>query len=109
KQLAHPPCGGVCRNEPTMNQRSNFLFHAYMAIFLLYMLLPLVVMGGAALNDSRFPSILPWIGFTDRWFLDLWNDGRMWIAFRNTILVAVAVVLLTVPIGTAAAVLINSL
>jgi spermidine/putrescine transport system permease protein len=80
-----------------------------MAIFLIYMLLPLVVMGGAALNDSRFPSILPWVGFTDRWFVELWNDGRMWVAFRNTILVAVAVVAISVPIGTAAAVLINSL
>jgi spermidine/putrescine transport system permease protein len=92
-----------------MNRNSNWLFHAYMAIFLIYMLLPLVVMGGAALNDSRFPSILPWVGFTDRWFVELWNDGRMWVAFRNTILVAVAVVAISVPIGTAAAVLINSL
>jgi spermidine/putrescine transport system permease protein len=80
-----------------------------MAIFLLYMLLPLVVMGGAALNDSRFPSILPWVGFTDRWFLELWNDGRMWIAFRNTIIVALAVVAVSVPIGTSAAILVNSL
>ena len=56
------------------------------------MLLPLVVMGGAALNDSRFPSVYPWVGFTDRWFVELWNDARMWIAFRNTLFVALAVV-----------------
>ena len=80
-----------------------------MVVFLLYMLLPLVVMGGAAFNDSRFPSVYPWVGFTDRWFVELWNDGRMWGAFRNTILVALAVVGLSVPIGTAAAILINSL
>jgi spermidine/putrescine transport system permease protein len=94
-----------------MNQgkKSDWLFHLYMGVFLAYMLLPLVVMGGAALNDSRFPSILPWVGFTDRWFVELWNDGRMWVAFRNTIGVAVAVVLISVPIGTSAAVLINSL
>ena len=49
------------------------------------MLLPLIVMGGAALNDSRFPSVYPWVGFTDRWFVELWNDSRMWIAFGNTI------------------------
>src|SRR4051794_35650906 len=94
-----------------MNQakKSDWLFHAYMVLFLAYMLLPLVVMGGAAFNDSRFPSILPWVGLTDRWFLDLWNDGRMWVAFRNTILVAIAVVAVSVPIGTAAAILVNSL
>jgi spermidine/putrescine transport system permease protein len=46
---------------------------------------------------------------TDRWFIDLWNDTRIWIAFRNTILVAIAVVVIAVPIGTAAAILINSI
>jgi len=92
-----------------MKTRSNFLFHAYMVAFLAYMLLPLIVMGGAAFNDSRFPSVYPWVGWTDRWFLDLWNDGRMWVSFRNTIFVALAVVAMAVPIGTAAAILINSI
>src|SRR5215470_5369023 len=92
-----------------MKTRSNFLFHAYMVAFLAYMLLPLIVMGGAAFNDSRFPSVYPWVGWTDRWFVDLWEDGRMWVAARNTVLVAVAVVLISVPIGTSAAILVNSL
>src|SRR5262249_5925137 len=92
-----------------MKARSNFLFHAYMVLFLAYMLLPLIVMGGAAFNDSRFPSVYPWVGWTDRWFVDLWNDGRMWVSFRNTVLVALAVVAMSVPIGTAAAILINSI
>ncbi len=89
--------------------KSNWAFHAYMVAFLIYMLLPLVVMGGAAFNDSRFPSVYPWAGWTDRWFVDLFADGRMWTSFRNTILVALGVVALSVPIGTAAAILINSL
>jgi spermidine/putrescine transport system permease protein len=88
---------------------SDFFFHLYMVVFLAYMLLPLIVMGGAALNDSRFPSVYPWVGFTDRWFVELWNDARMWVAFGNTLLVAVAVVVISIPIGTAAAILINSL
>ena len=37
------------------------------------------------------------------------TTSRMWIAFRNTILVALAVVAISVPIGTAAAILINSI
>jgi spermidine/putrescine transport system permease protein len=93
----------------TEHKRSNWLFHAYMALFIVYLLVPLVVMGGAAFNDSRFPSVYPWVGWTDRWFIELWNDGRMWTSFRNTILVALAVVAMAVPIGTAAAILINSL
>lgn len=86
----------------------NFVIRAYLVIFLLFMLLPLVVMGGAALNDSRMPSVYPWVGFTGQWFSDLWNDQVMWVAIRNTVLVACAVVCIAVPIGTAGAILLNS-
>src|SRR6185369_29389 len=86
----------------------RFLIRAYLVIFLAYMLLPLIIMGGAALNDTKFPSVYPWVGFTDRWFVDLWNDERMWDAGLHTLFVAIAVVLLAIPIGTAAAILINS-
>ncbi len=91
-----------------MHNTRNTLFHIYMGAFLLYLLLPLLVMGGAAFNDSKLPTVLPWKGFTDQWFVDLWNDNRIWIAFRNTLLVALGVVALAVPIGTAGAILINS-
>lgn len=92
-----------------MRRNSDFLFRAYLVIFLAYMLLPLVVMGGAAFNDSRFPSVYPWAGFTLNWFVELWNDPRLLNSFRNTLLVALAVMALAVPIGTAAAILVNSL
>jgi spermidine/putrescine transport system permease protein len=85
------------------------LGHVYVVMFLLYLLLPLAVMGGAAFNDSKLPTIIPWRGFTWRWFEELWADQRMWIAFRNTIFVALGVVALAVPIGTAGAILINSI
>ncbi len=91
-----------------MHKTRDLLGHIYMAAFLLYLLVPLLVMGGAAFNDSKLPTIVPWKGLTDRWFIDLWNDTRVWIAFRNTLLVALAVVALAVPIGTAGAILINS-
>ena len=92
-----------------MQSNRNFLFHLYMALFLAYLLIPLFVMGGAAFNDSKLPTVFPWKGWTDRWFVDLWNDKRIWIAFRNTLLVAVAVAAIAVPIGTAAAILVNSI
>ena len=80
----------------------------YLGLFILYMLLPLAIMGGAGLNNTRFPSVYPWVGITDRWFIDLWNDQRMWGSIRNTTWVALAVVMISVPIGTAAAILLNS-
>ena len=92
-----------------MQKNRNILFHLYMGLFLAYLLIPLFVMGGAAFNDSKLPTILPWKGLTDRWFIDLWNDKRIWGAFRNTLLVAIAVAAIAVPLGTAAAILINSI
>ena len=92
-----------------MHKNRDLLFHLYMALFLLYLLVPLLVMAGAAFNDSKLPTIFPWKGLTDRWFIAMWNDNRIWIASRNTFLVAVAVVVLAVPIGTAGAILVNSI
>ena len=93
-----------------MNARAlpRLIIKIYVGIFLVYMLAPLIVMGGAALNDSRFPSVFPWVGFTNRWFIDLWNDDRMLHAASNTVLIALSVVAISIPIGTAAAILINS-
>ena len=87
---------------------SKIVIRVYLGLFVAYMLLPLIIMGGAGLNNSRFPSVYPWVGFTDRWFIDLWTDERMWGAVRNTTWVALAVVAISVPIGTAAAILLNS-
>src|ERR1700687_3029812 len=93
-----------------MNSRalSRLLIKVYVGIFLVYMLAPLIVMGGAAVNDSRFPSVFPWAGFTNRWFGDLWNALRMWHAARTTVLIALSVVAISIPVGSAEAILINS-
>ena len=92
-----------------MQKHSKILFHIYMAAFLLYLLVPLLVMGGAAFNDSKLPTIIPWKGFTDRWFVAMWNDNRIWIALGNTVMVALAVVAIAVPVGAAGAILVNSI
>lgn len=91
------------------HQFGRLLARIYVVIFLLFMLAPLAVMGGAALNDAPFPAIYPWAGFTTRWFVELWHDQRMWISVGNTIIVALAVVALAVPIGVAAAILLNNI
>ncbi len=92
-----------------MNRPNKLLGHLYFLAFLFYMFVPLAIMGGAAFNDSRLPSVYPWKGMTDRWFVELFNDQVMWTSFVNTILVALAVVVISVPIGTAGAILINSI
>lgn len=85
------------------------LARVYMGLFLAFMLAPLAVMSGAAFNDNRLPSIVPWKGWTSRWFEAMINDDRMMVAFGNTLLVAIAVAVLAVIVGTASAILINSI
>lgn len=84
------------------------LLHLYMGLFLVYMIAPLVVMSGAAFNDNKLPSIVPWKGWTGKWFSEMIADERMMLAFANTLWVAVAVAVIAILIGTAAAILINS-
>lgn len=93
-----------------MTDKTRRLFyHIYMGAFLVYLLVPLVIMSGAAFNDSKLPSVYPWKGLTNRWFVDLYNDEALWTSTLGTIIVALAVVALAVPIGTAAAILVNSI
>lgn len=75
----------------------------YIGIFFLYLFLPLIVMGTATFNDSRFPTITPWRGTTLKWFSALAADNQMWNALWTSFAVGVGVVLIAVPIGVAAA------
>jgi spermidine/putrescine transport system permease protein len=77
--------------------------------FFTFLLLPLAVMGGAALNDSAFPAIIPWKGLTGHWFEVLFADARLWAAAVNTVAVALVVVVLAVPVGAAGAILVNGI
>ncbi len=43
-----------------MHKFRQSLAHLYMVLFLIFLLAPLVVMSGAAFNDSKLPSIVPW-------------------------------------------------
>lgn len=92
-----------------MHRFRQTLSHLYMVLFLVFLLAPLVVMSGAAFNDSKLPSIVPWRGFTTMWFTEMVQDQRMMVAFANTLWVAVAVAIISVIVGTASAILINSI
>jgi spermidine/putrescine transport system permease protein len=89
--------------------RKHILLRVYAVVFMLYLLVPLGVMAAAAFNDSGFPSPIPWKGFTWQWFVKLYDDEYIWEYTRNTVLVAFAVVAVAVPLGTAGAILVNSL
>lgn len=88
---------------------SEILTQVYLGVFLVYLFLPLIVMATATFNTSRFPTVTPWLGTTLKWFVELYQDDRMWDGLMNSLLVGVVVVIISVPIGIGAALLLTGL
>ena len=86
---------------------SQILLQAYLGLFFVYLFLPLLIMVLATFNASRFPTVTPWTGTTLKWFGVLWADDQMWRGLRSSLVVGAVVVLLSLPIGTAAALLLD--
>lgn len=88
---------------------STLVLRLYMAVFFAYMFLPLGVMVAAGVNDYSPPSITVWQGFTLRWFSEFWGDARMWSGLVNSLIIAVAVMALALPMGLSGALLLSQL
>ena len=80
----------------------------YIGIFFLYLFLPLIIMGAATFNDSRFPTVSPWKGSTLKWFDALAQDGAMWDALLTSFIVAAGVLIVAVPIGVCCALFLST-
>lgn len=88
---------------------ARWMFGLYMVAFFVYLFAPLIIMGAATFNTSRFPTVTPWQGTTLKWFSELANDAAMWQSVWTSLVVAFFVVLVALPIGTAAALILTSL
>lgn len=96
--------------SPTVSGRaSQVILNFYMGIFFLYMFLPLILMILAGFNDFSPPSVTVWRGFTFRWFGELAEDTRMWTGLLNSVVIAVMVIAIALPIGLAGAFLVTRL
>jgi spermidine/putrescine transport system permease protein len=87
----------------------RLLFLLYLVAFLAYIFVPLGVMGAATFNTSRFPTVTPWLGTTLDWFTALANDQAMRAALVTSFVVAAGVIAISLPVGTAAALVLTSL
>ena len=81
----------------------------YLAGFFLYLFLPLVFMSIVAFNNSDIPMAVPWKGFTLKWFPLLFADNQMWTSLGNSLIVALCVVVISVPVGLSAALILTRL
>jgi spermidine/putrescine transport system permease protein len=100
---------------PSIPQPKTFrvAYGAYVALFFLYLVVPLVVVAAFAFNHSLFPS-LPWNGFTLDWFfndreprLGLFHDDALLRSIGISAFVAVWVSVLSVGAGTGNAFLVE--
>ncbi|MCV6825343.1 MULTISPECIES: ABC transporter permease [Halocynthiibacter] len=100
---------------PTIKQPRAFslIYGAYVALFFVYLALPLLVVSLFAFNDSLFPS-LPWNGFTLDWFFSpeqpqrgVFYEKSILESIGTSALVAVSVAALSVGVGTCNAFLFN--
>lgn len=80
-------------------------FALYLVAFFAYMFLPLLFMSVAAFNAASNPSLIPWRGFTLGWFAALVRDQQMIDALVSSAVIGAGVVLASVPIGLAGALL----
>lgn len=80
----------------------------YIVLFFLYLFLPLIFMVSAAFNSSGIPAVIPWKGSTFQWFRVLAHDKLLWGAIVNSFIIGAWVVVLSVPIGLAGALLLTS-
>lgn len=87
----------------TSDQVMRIAVGFYLAVFFLYMFVPLVYMMAVTFNDSRIPALTPWRGGTLRWFVEMWNDERMWSSLIKSLIIGFWVIVLSVPLGLAGA------
>ena len=99
----------------TSSHVMKFMMGLYLFIFFTYLFGPLIIMSFTAFNSAEFPAITPWECFTFRWFNEgkiaydgqhlagLFTDWRLHDGLISSLIIGGGVVLLAVPIGMAAA------
>ncbi|WP_374385273.1 ABC transporter permease [Dongia sp.] len=81
----------------------------YIFLFFFYLFGPLLVMSVTAFNTPAYPQAYPFEGFTLDWFVKLWNHRSMMDGLKNSVIIGLGVVSLAVPIGLAAAIIMNQI
>jgi spermidine/putrescine transport system permease protein len=81
----------------------------YVLLFFAYLFGPLAVMSVTAFNTPNYPTAYPFEGFTLDWFVKLWNHRAMMEGLWNSAIIGAGVVLLSVPIGLAASIVMSQI
>nr|WP_298686020.1 ABC transporter permease subunit [uncultured Dongia sp.] len=81
----------------------------YILLFFGYLFGPLAVMGITAFNTPNYPQAYPFEAFTLDWFVKLWNHRSMMDGLKNSIIIGIGVVAISVPVGLAASIIMSQI
>lgn len=81
----------------------------YIFLFFAYLFGPLIVMSITAFNTPSYPQAYPFEAFTLNWFVKLWNHRAMMDGIKNSIVIGLGVVAISVPVGLAAAIMMGQI
>ncbi len=96
-------------SSATFGRHSHTILNIYLVIFFTYMFLPLILMVAAGFNNFSPPSVTVWRGFTLKWFGALAQDARMRHGLVNSVMIAIGVIAISMPLGLAGAFVITRL
>lgn len=68
-----------------MNRNGSW-FAAPIALIYLFLYVPLLVLIIFSFNEGLFPA--PWVGFSLKWYKELFSSSEVWSAFMNSLIVA---------------------
>ena len=81
----------------------------YLVGFFGFLFAPVLVIAATAFNASGYPQVLPFRGPTLHWFASLAADQEMLYGLGNSLRIGVLVVLLSVPLGLAGAIVMRQI
>ena len=88
---------------------SRAILTGYLVLFYVYLFAPLVIMSLAAFNAYPYPSVTQWQGWTLQWFPALMADERMWQGALHSLVIGLGVIVISLPLGLAGALLLTRL
>ncbi|MBL4935295.1 extracellular solute-binding protein [Clostridium sp. YIM B02515] len=83
-------------------KKKSFLAKLYSFLIYMFLYIPIIILIAFSFNDSKLNAV--WTGFTFKWYKSLVHNAGILGAVKNSLIIAVASTIISVMIGTLAAV-----
>ncbi len=76
----------------------SFTLSSYAILFFFFLYVPIVVLIIFSFNDSK--SVFVWQGFTLKWYAQVFQDEKLLLALKNTLIIALSATFISTVFGT---------